>query len=217
MQTPTSPVPRNSPLTVTTTTRYESSSRNHVSSPRNYSLSPTSQIERASPVNYVPASTQRVASPISMQRVTSPITTITHRVTTPLTSPLTVKVISALFSAHYVFPMLVCWTKQTIMNQQWQQTKRPICLYRTLKRFLCSLYRVEPAKHTKRPKNYHHTKHHRTIHHPMTLDEVHRIRRQSAYLVLVKNQSFNIVRNFVTYIFILHHTQIQSIIHPTCA
>lgn len=91
MQT-TSPVPRNSPLTVTTTTRYESSSRNHVSSPRNYSLSPTSQIERASPVNYVPASTQRIASPINMHRVTSPITTITHRVTTPLTSPLTVKV-----------------------------------------------------------------------------------------------------------------------------
>lgn len=88
-----SPVPRNSPLTVTTTTsRYESSTRNHVSSPRNYSLSPTSQVERASPVNYVPASTQRVASPINMQRVTSPITTITHRVTTPLTSPLTVKV-----------------------------------------------------------------------------------------------------------------------------
>lgn len=88
----TSPVPRNSPLTVTSTTRYESSNRNHVSSPRNYSLSPTSQVERVSPVNYVPASTQRVASPINMHRVTSPITTITHRVTSPLTSPLTVKV-----------------------------------------------------------------------------------------------------------------------------
>lgn len=102
MQT-TSPVPRNSPLTVTTTTRYETSSRNHVSSPRNYSLSPTSQIERASPVNYVPASTQRIASPINMQRVTSPITTITHRVTTPLTSPLTVKVILAnsIFSGFF--------------------------------------------------------------------------------------------------------------------
>lgn len=87
-----SPVPRASPLTVTTSTRYESSSRNHVSSPRNYSLSPTSQMERVSPVNYVPASMQRVASPINMQRVTSPITTITHRVTTPITSPLTVKV-----------------------------------------------------------------------------------------------------------------------------
>lgn len=91
--------PRNSPLTVTTSTsKYESTSRNHVSSPRNYSLSPTSQIERVSPVNYVSASTQRVASPINMQRVTSPITTITHRVTTPLTSPLTVKV-----SVHYYF------------------------------------------------------------------------------------------------------------------
>lgn len=87
----TSPIPRNSPLTVTTTTRYESTTRN-VSSPRNISLSPTPQVERTSPINYVSASTQRVASPINMQRVTSPITTITHRVTTPLTSPLTVKV-----------------------------------------------------------------------------------------------------------------------------
>lgn len=136
---PTSPVPRNSPLTVTTTTRYESSSRNHVSSPRNYSLSPTSQIERASPVNYVPASTQRVASPISMQRVTSPITTITHRVTSPLTSPLTVKVISAHFFILYVFipPFFVRWTKPTIMNQQWQQTNRHICFDGILSGSLC--------------------------------------------------------------------------------
>lgn len=84
----TSPVPRDSPLTVTTTTRYESRS---VSSPRNISLSPTPQ-RTTSPINYVPASVNRVASPINMHRVTSPITTITHRVTTPLTSPLTVKV-----------------------------------------------------------------------------------------------------------------------------
>lgn len=101
----TSPIPRNSPLTVTTSTsRYESSSRNHVSSPRNYSLSPTSQVERSSPINYVSASTQRVASPIHMHRVTSPITTITHRVTTPLTSPLTVKV-----STYAKWTIVWCW------------------------------------------------------------------------------------------------------------
>lgn len=125
MQT-TSPVPRNSPLTVTTTTRYESSSRNHVSSPRNYSLSPTSQIERTSPVNYVPASTQRIASPINMQRVTSPITTITHRVTTPLTSPLTVKVIFIFICTFIHFRGMSVTTH-----------------------LLFTFYRVEQAKHIK--------------------------------------------------------------------
>lgn len=86
-----SPVSRNSPLTVTTTTRYETTTRN-LTSPRNVSLSPIPQSERISPVNYVSATTQRVASPINMHRVTSPITTITHKISTPLTSPLTVKV-----------------------------------------------------------------------------------------------------------------------------
>lgn len=86
-----SPISRNSPLTVTTTTRYETTTRN-LTSPRNVSLSPIPQSERISPVNYVSATTQRVASPINMHRVTSPITTITHKITTPLTSPLTVKV-----------------------------------------------------------------------------------------------------------------------------
>lgn len=96
-----SPVPRhtpiNSPITVMTTSRYETNSRN-VSSPRNYSASPTPRQDTNSPINYVPASTQRVASPISIQRVTSPITTITHRVTSPLTSPLTVRVSSTVRS-----------------------------------------------------------------------------------------------------------------------
>lgn len=87
----TSPTSRNSPLTVTTTTRYETTTRN-VTSPRNVSLSPTPQNEHSSPVNYVSSTTQRVASPINMHRVQSPITTITHKITTPLTSPLTVKV-----------------------------------------------------------------------------------------------------------------------------
>lgn len=160
MQT-TSPVPRNSPLTVTTTTRYESSSRNHVSSPRNYSLSPTSQIERASPVNYVPASTQRIASPINMQRVTSPITTITHRITTPLTSPLTVKVI--------VFFLDILWGRNIV----------------NLRNFLRIFSRVEPVKRIKWPRSYPHTKLRRITHHPMTRDAVHHIQWPNAYLVLV--------------------------------
>lgn len=81
MQSP-SPVAR-SPLTVTSTSRYESSSRN-VTSPRNYSVSPTPRHDSASPINYVPASTHRIASPINIQRVSSPITTITQRVTSPI-------------------------------------------------------------------------------------------------------------------------------------
>lgn len=78
-----SPVAR-SPLTVTTTSRYESSSRN-VTSPRHYSVSPPPRQDSASPsLHYIPASTQRIASPINIQRVSSPIQTITHRVTSPI-------------------------------------------------------------------------------------------------------------------------------------
>lgn len=68
---------------MTTSSRYESSSRN-VTSPRNYSVSPTPRHDSTSPINYVPAFTHRIASPINIQRVSSPITTITQRVTSPV-------------------------------------------------------------------------------------------------------------------------------------
>lgn len=89
MQSP-SPIAR-SPLTVTTTSKYESSTRN-VTSPRHYSVSPTPRHDTSSPINYVPASTYRIASPINIQRVSSPITTITHRVTSPVGESYTSKV-----------------------------------------------------------------------------------------------------------------------------
>lgn len=95
------PIPRLSPLTITTTC-YESSTRN-VTSPKNISLSPTLQTERTSP-NYVSSTTHRVASPINIHRVTSPITTITHKITTPLTSPLTVKV--CMVPMHWLFALM---------------------------------------------------------------------------------------------------------------
>lgn len=135
-----SPVPRhtpiNSPITVMTTSRYETNARN-VSSPRNYSLSPTPRQETASPVNYVPASTQRVASPINIQRVTSPITTITHRVTSPLTSPLTVRVNFHSMSATIAIKLMnlifrPAPVRRTKLRRNWLRIKHRITQHRMI-------------------------------------------------------------------------------------
>lgn len=79
--------PRISPITVTTTSRYESSTRNIAGSPRNFSSSPSPKRDTHSPSgNFVTSSTHRMSSPVTVlthHRLSSPITTTAPRLSSP--------------------------------------------------------------------------------------------------------------------------------------
>lgn len=79
--------PRISPITVTTTSRYESSTRNIAGSPRNFSSSPSPKRDTHSPSgNYITSSTHRMSSPVTVMthhRLSSPITTTAPRLSSP--------------------------------------------------------------------------------------------------------------------------------------
>lgn len=83
-----SPVARNSPVTVTTTSRFETTTRNvQSSSPRNFSSSPSPRRDSTSPSgNYITHSTHRISSPVTVlthNRISSPVTTTTQRISNP--------------------------------------------------------------------------------------------------------------------------------------
>ncbi|KAJ6632640.1 Filamin-A, partial [Pseudolycoriella hygida] len=72
--------PRLSPITVTTTSRYESSTRNIAGSPRHFSSSPSPKRDTHSPSgNYVTSSTHRISSPVTVSTQ--------HRLSSPVTAP----------------------------------------------------------------------------------------------------------------------------------
>lgn len=79
--------PRMSPITVTTTSRYETSTRNITSSPRNFSSSPSPKRDTHSPSgNYITSSTHRMSSPVTVlthHRLSSPTTTTPQRLSSP--------------------------------------------------------------------------------------------------------------------------------------
>lgn len=83
-----SPVMRNSPITVTTTSRYETTAHNmNSSSPRHFSSSPSPRREVAPPtsLNFITQSTHRMSSPIETH-ISSPVTAMsmqTHRAMSP--------------------------------------------------------------------------------------------------------------------------------------
>ncbi|XP_037903805.1 filamin-B isoform X3 [Hermetia illucens] len=67
-----SSVSRNSPITIKSTSHFEStSSRNLTSSPKTVSASPVQRSYTGSPSNYITASTHRIGSPITVNRTSS--------------------------------------------------------------------------------------------------------------------------------------------------
>ncbi|XP_055380209.1 filamin-A isoform X2 [Condylostylus longicornis] len=73
-----SPVVHQSPLTIKSTSHYETSSRNVTSSPRNLSTSPLPRYYNSSPSNYTTTATHRISSPLTVNRNTDNIETVRH-------------------------------------------------------------------------------------------------------------------------------------------
>lgn len=79
--------PRLSPITVTTSSRYESSTRNISGNPRNFSSSPSPKRDTHSPSgHFVTTSSHRMSSPVTVlthHRLSSPTTTTAPRLSSP--------------------------------------------------------------------------------------------------------------------------------------